>query len=121
MKWRLLLRFPRPKEYDGMTELDIYGLLRDRVRVLPELMCFESADDAEAGLVWLTKKSSKPELYNTDCVGIIVTESSDPTIWYGRQTCDPGKLRSLLIDLKRKLLTQRALGSQQGLLIWPEA
>jgi hypothetical protein len=120
LEWRLLMRFPRPEEYLGLTELDIYGLLRERVRVLPELWRFNNSEAAKAGLVWLTDKALIPMLRNTDCLAIIVKGMSCSKNRCGWQTCDPGNLRSHLIDLKRQLLTRRALGHQQGLTIWPE-
>ena len=114
LEWRLLLRFPRPVEYRGLTELDIYGILRERVRVLPELRKYETSDAAPTGLVWLSAEPTLDKLADTDCIAIIVRSPTDTR--RGRQTCHPDQLRSQLLDIKKELLTRRALGPEQQLL-----
>jgi HD-GYP domain-containing protein (c-di-GMP phosphodiesterase class II) len=121
LEWRLLLNFPNPREYRGLTELDIYGLIRERVRVLPELWRFKSSDFAQAGTVWLTAESFPPNQKEMDCIAIIVRGLGDKENRRGWQTCEPSRLLNKLVDLKRQILTKRALGPERYWLFWPDS
>jgi len=112
MQWNVFLNFPRPKEYLGLSEHDIYGLLRERVRVLPEMWQYNYDQlHYPAGLVWLNDE--RPD---TDRIAIIVDGRTIESR-IGWQTCNPDILRKRLLKLKRKILARFTLGPDDHWLI----
>jgi hypothetical protein len=96
-QWRVILCFPRPPEYRGLTELGIYSILRERIRGLPELERRQFSS-LPAGLSVLAD-------LNDDCFAIVVKGGLGERS--GRQTCDPGGLREQIVAIKQQMLTGR--------------
>ena len=112
MKWNIFLKFPQPKEYVGLFENDLYGLMRERIRVLPELWQYNSNDNEyPAGLFWITDF-----MPNSDCIAIIIYDQANNKR-KGWQTCNPDLIRENILNLKRQFLARHTLGPDERWLL----
>lgn len=112
--WHVGLRFPIPPEYRGLSELDIYGLSKERLRTVPELWEYTKSEAIrKRGMFRIApppNSEGKPE--ESEMVGITVVGPCGGDMGAGLQTVDPGELRGLIIDIKRQILTGRLLGRE---------
>jgi hypothetical protein len=105
----LLLRFPRRKNaFRGITEFDIYGLLRERVRVLPQAVRYANPASIPPGLVWC----DDPKDPEGDLVAITVAGKARKENRIGWQTSDPNNFQEKLIELRQQILRRRAIDPQ---------
>ena len=121
MMWFIRMMFPRPKEYRGITELDIYGIISQQVRGLPKLLQLRELSKIRAGLVCITQPQepdpgalSSRSPSNADEIAIVVARSSGSNVRDGWLTFDPGPLVPLLVNLKREVLIKRTLGAESS-------
>jgi hypothetical protein len=103
-RWRLELAFPDLMASLHLTEFDIYGLLRDRIRVLPEIPCFSGRGACPPGLVW---KAGGPQA--VDRVVITVEGAAGRERRRGWQVSDPGGFVDDLVAIRQQIIRERTL------------
>mgnify|MGYP003565362673 CR=1 FL=1 len=94
------LQFPILKEYKGMLEYDIYGMLTEEVRDLVLLQRIEDIWESDAGLVKLDDKECGGNRH--ECFGIVLQQKSE--IRLGWIPTNPGLYRERLDKFKKEML-----------------
>ncbi len=109
LRWSIDLHFPRPPAYGNLTEYDIFALFTERVRDLKLLRRFDSAEEADGGLVLVAPTgatSSPPE----DVFGIVVTGAATEDDRHGWLIADPSPAFAKLEAFRREVLRPRGDG-----------
>jgi hypothetical protein len=115
LAWKVALRFPISPEYRGLSEVDIYGLVRDRLRPLPELWEYtEREAESTRGLFRVTLPPfSDGRPADCETVEISMQGSGGGPADPGWQNLNPSELRRSIINMKRQILTGRLLGQHR--------
>lgn len=86
LKFSMDMFFPRPSQFDWLTEYDIFGLFTELERRVSLLEHFETINNAEPGLVHLSKNTEEDK---GDRFGLILSRSSDPVHRKGWLSVNP--------------------------------